>query len=194
MKEMFKLGFVLAAFAVVACVALALVNNVTAPKIAAVKEAEAAAAMKAVFPQAETFENAAGFAPFTLDTVDIMKLSIAKSGGNTLGAVVQAAGNTYGRAELLVGVASGGKITGIQFLALTDSPGYGQKAKTPAFMGQFADKPLADKFALGADITAISGATISSRTITHIIKTAATLAGNYLAEGEAALKKAEAGK
>ena len=50
MKEMFKLGLSLAIFASVACVCLALVNNVTAPAIAAAKERELNAGLAVVFP------------------------------------------------------------------------------------------------------------------------------------------------
>ena len=48
MKEMLKLGLTLAIFAAVACVALAFVNNLTAPTIAKVEQEKANAGMKTV--------------------------------------------------------------------------------------------------------------------------------------------------
>ena len=53
--EILKLGFILAAYASVACVSLALVYNVTAPAIERVKQEKAGAGMKIVFAQADAF-------------------------------------------------------------------------------------------------------------------------------------------
>jgi len=55
MKKILKLGFILAAYASVACVSLALVYNVTAPAIERVKQEKAGAGMKIVFAQADAF-------------------------------------------------------------------------------------------------------------------------------------------
>lgn len=181
MKEMFKLGLSLAIFASIACVCLALVNNVTAPAIAAAKERELNAGLAVVYPEADSFEAAPGFTPDTETSVKVTNLYLAKQGGQVLGAVVQANGPTYDKAEMLVGVTLNRAITGIQFLSLSDTPGFGQKATEPEWMAQFGGKSVDDPFVAGQDVDKITGATISSEGIAHLIKYAAYVAGEYLA-------------
>lgn len=180
MKEMFKLGLGLAIFASIACVCLALVNNVTAPAIAAAKERELNAGLKVVYPEADSFEAAPGFTPDTENSVKVTNLYLAKQGDQVLGAVVQANGPTYDKAEMLIGVTLDRAITGIQFLSLTDTPGFGQKATEPEWMAQFGGKSVDDPFVAGQDVDKISGATISSDGIAQLIKYAAYVAGEFL--------------
>ena len=54
--SMIKLGLTLAIFAVASCTVLALVNNVTSPVIKENNIRKANEAMKAVFPEAESFD------------------------------------------------------------------------------------------------------------------------------------------
>lgn len=180
MKEMFKLGLALAIFASVACVLLALVNNVTAPAIAAAKERELNAGLAVVFSEADNFEAAPGFTSDTETSVKVTNLYLAKKGSDVLGAVVQANGPTYDKAEMLIGVTLDRAITGIQFLSLTDTPGFGQKATEPEWMAQFNGKSVDDPFTTGQDVDKIGGATISTDGIAQLIKYAAYVAGEYL--------------
>ena len=73
---------------------------------------------------------------------------------------------------MLVGIRSDKTITSIQFLSLTDTPGFGQKALEPAFKDQFNGKSANDEFAIGADVDAISGSTITTKGVITIIKNA----------------------
>ena len=181
MKNMLKLGLSLAIYASVACVCLSLVNMVTAPAIAATKERELNAGLAVVFADADTFEAAPGFVSDTETSIKVTNLYLAKKAGQVMGAVVQANGPTYDKAEMLIGVTLDRSITGIQFLSLTDTPGFGQKAAEPEFANQFAGKSIDDAFSAGADVTAISGATITTKGVSQLIKYAAYIAGEYLA-------------
>lgn len=181
MKNMLKLGLSLAIYASVACVCLSLVNMVTAPAIAAVKERELNAGLAVVFPEADSFEAAPGFVSNTETSVKVTNLYLAKKAGQVLGGVVQANGPTYDKAEMLIGVTLNRSITGIQFLSLTDTPGFGQRAAEPEFAGQFAGKSIDDGFNAGADVVAISGATITTKGVSQLIKYSAYVAGEYLA-------------
>ena len=163
MKQMLKLGFVLALFASVACVMLALVNNLTAPAIAAAKEAEVNAGLAVVFEQAENFVKAADFVPDTATTIKVETLYLAKQGEEVVGAVVQATGPTYDKATILLGIDLNRTITGIRFLSISDTPGFGQRATEPAFYMQFTGKTADDAFVTGKDVDTISGATITSK-------------------------------
>ena len=181
MKNMLKLGLSLAIYASVACVCLSLVNMVTAPAIAAAKERELNAGLAVVFADADTFEAAPGFVADTATSVKVTNLYLAKKAGQVMGAVVQANGPTYDKAEMLIGVTLDRAITGIQFLSLTDTPGFGQKAAEPEFSNQFAGKSIDDAFSAGDDVAAISGATITTKGVSQLIKYAAYIAGEYLA-------------
>ena len=189
MKQMFKLGFTLAAFAVVSCFMLALVNNFTAPVIAQHQKDKANAGMKIVFPDATDFVEVTDYKkPEGLISVD--ELYLAKKGGKVIGTVAKATGPTYDHATLLVGQDMNRIITGVQFLDLTDSPGFGQKAKDPSFKvasgktfyGQFIGKNANDGFVSGTNFDAITGATFTSKGIGNILATATTVAGDYLEE------------
>ena len=54
--SMIKLGLILAAYAVVACTVLAVVDNITSPVIKQNQERKANEAMRAVFAQADSFQ------------------------------------------------------------------------------------------------------------------------------------------
>jgi electron transport complex protein RnfG len=179
MKNMVKLGASLAAYAVVACVLLAVVNNVTAPLIANAKAAEAGAGLAEVFAVADGFDRAADFSPDTSTSIAVESLYLAKQGDAVIGGVVQATGPTYDKATIQIGLDLERTITGIKFLALSDTPGFGQRATEPAFYEQFVGKSADDAFEAGSDVEALSGATITTKGVSEIIKYAATVAGNY---------------
>lgn len=133
--EMIKLGAVLCLYAVMACTILALVNYFTLPIITKNKALEASAAMKKVFATADSFEKIEieGSDAISDAGVEVRDVYLAKSGDEMIGAVCTAEGATYDRAKLIVGVTTEGLISGVEFLELTDSPGFGQKARDPAF-------------------------------------------------------------
>jgi len=99
----------------------------------------------------------------------------------TAGWVVKAGGQGYGdKLELLIGTnADVQKITGLFVLEQKETPGLGNKIAEPQwrnqFVGKFTDTPL--KVVKGdgqgpATIDAITGATISSRSVTGIVNNA----------------------
>ena len=180
MKEMLKLGLVLACFAAVACVALAFVNNLTAPTIAKVEAEKANAGMKAVFADADYFMDAEGFTSTVINGVTIDKVCFAYKNDAKIGVVVQATGSTYDKATILVGINMDKVVTGVNFLSITDTPGFGQKAAEPNFYGQFAGKDAAGSFVPGTDFDGISGATITTNGVANIISEAAKIGVEYL--------------
>ncbi len=171
MKEILKLGLVLSIFAVVSCFALAVVNNFTAPRIAAHKASNTAAGLKVVFTEADKFEPVSDFEP-TVGTTTIMEVYSALKGGEKVGTVVKATGPTYDKVVMLIACDTNKKITGVKFLENTDSPGFGQKASEEAFYGQFAGVDGSKPVVMGTDFEAISGATITSKGVETIINNA----------------------
>lgn len=171
MKEILKLGFVLSVFAVVSCFALAVVNNFTAPKIAAHKAEKTAQGLRIVFPDADSFEEVTDFEKKAGST-EIMEVYSVIKGGVKTGTVVKATGPTYDKVVMLIGCDVNKKISGVVFLENTDSPGFGQKASEEAFYGQFAGIDGSKPVVMGTDFDAISGATITSKGVETIINNA----------------------
>lgn len=182
--SMVKLGLILAAYAVASCTVLALVNNFTAPVIEQNNIRKANEAMKAVFAEAQDFEQIKD------DSLPIDSLYLAKSGGEVIGAVAQVSGPTYDRATIMFGVSKDGIVTGLRFLENTDSPGFGLKASDPTFKlangqtfyEQFAGKKVADGFKAGQTFDAISGATITSNGVAGLLQTGCSVIDKYLKE------------
>ena len=181
MKKILKLGFILAAYATVACVSLAFVYNVTAPAIERVKQEKAGAGMKIVFAQADAFVPVQDFERDAANPIAINALYTAEKGGKVLGAVVEAAGPTYDKATMLIGLDLNRTITGIQFLSLTDTPGFGQRANEPEFLNQFTGLNAENTLEAGKNFDGLSGASITTKGVTNIVNYAVWVAGNYLA-------------
>ena len=190
MKEALKLGVILALYAAAACIALAVVNNFTAPVIEKLAAEKESAALKMIFPDADGFEKIAQFEnPNPSATID--SFYMVKKGGETLGYAVKTTGPTYDMTTLIAGFDTSLKIEGVHILQTSDSPGFGQKAADPnyknskgtTFYGQFAGVDASKPLALGADYEAISGATITSNTMGALISNAAAVVQNYLAGG-----------
>ncbi|MGN0729860.1 FMN-binding protein [Treponema sp.] len=168
--EMFRLGLILSLYAMAACTVLAVVNNFTFARIAQNRLNKANAAMKTVIKEADSFEPVTQFPSPSNQGVSIEGIYIAKQNGTVIGGVAQVSGATYDRAVIMVGMKTDGTVSGLQFLELTDSPGFGLKANDPTFTlssgktfyGQFEGKNARDGFVAGQTFDSISGATITS--------------------------------
>lgn len=178
MKEMIKLGFTLALYAVISCTVLAVVNNFTAPKIAQNQKNKVDQAMTAFFPgDGYTFDSVNDYDGASVGTIKIENLILAKKDGAIVGGAAQVNGPTYDQATILVGMKVDGTVTGLQFLKNTDSPGFGLKANDPTFTlsngktfyGQFEGKNAKDGFKTGETFDAISGATITSNGVANLL-------------------------
>lgn len=176
--SMIKLGLILCAYAVVACAMLALVNNFTAPKIAENQTKKVSAAMQEFFPESGlSFETINDFTPPVVGAITVDEMYVAKRGNEIVGGAAQVSGPTYDQGTILIGIKNDGTVTGLKFLKLTDSPGFGLKAndatfKLPngkTFYGQFEGKNAKDGFVAGQNFDVISGATITSEAVSSLI-------------------------
>lgn len=176
--SMIMLGLILCAYAVVACAMLALVNNFTAPKIAENQTKKVSAAMQEFFPESGlSFETINDFTPPVVGAITVDEMYVAKRGNEIVGGAAQVSGPTYDQGTILIGIKNDGTVTGLKFLKLTDSPGFGLKAndatfKLPngkTFYGQFEGKNAKDGFVAGQNFDAISGATITSEAVSSLI-------------------------
>jgi len=180
MKTMIKLSFIMALYAVVACVGLAFVYIATAPRIASAAEREVNALLKQIFPDASEFENVTGKVESGSGSITFDRAYVAKKDGAASGMVIHVTGPTYKSSTILVGVDMARKVTAVTFTSNTDTPGLGTKTAESPFIDQFFSKSVDDAFKLGSDVQAISGATISSRAVSNILKLAGYKAGEYL--------------
>lgn len=176
--EMIKLGLVLVAFAVSSCAVLAIVNNFTAPQIAKNKERKVNEAMVQFFPEEGlAFEAIGSFRADTVGPITVDNVYLAKKGTEIIGGAAEVTGPTYDQGTIIVGMKKDGTVTGLQFLKLTDSPGFGLKANDPTFImpngktfyGQFEGKNAKESFVAGKNFDAISGATVTSVGIASLI-------------------------
>ena len=157
---------------------LAVVNNFTAPKIADNQAKKVSAAMQEFFPETGlTFETVNDFTPPVVGAITVDEIYVAKKGSEIIGGAAQVTGPTYDQGSILIGIKTDGTVTGLKFLKLTDSPGFGLKAndatfKLPngkTFYGQFEGKNAKPGFKAGENFDAISGATITSVAVSSLI-------------------------
>ncbi len=176
--SMLRLGLILAIYAVVCCSVLALVNNFTAPQIAKNQERKVSQAMQEFFPDSGlTFETVNDFTPPVVGAITVDEIYVAKKDGKIIGGAAQVTGPTYDQGSILIGMKADGTVTGLKFLKLTDSPGFGLKANDPTFKlpngqtfyGQFEGKNAKEGFTAGKNFDAISGATITSVAVSSLI-------------------------
>lgn len=170
-------------------VALSGVYSKTRPVIEAQEEATKAAAYVAVVPQAAGFEHdeAADAAIAALDgqiygakygKAYINEALVAKdAAGNTVGyALSVTSGDGYdGNVTLSMGLDATGKVLGIVFTELTETPGMGMLADEPAFKDQFANREVTqfvhNKGGVSGDnvIDAITGASTTSGAVVNAV-------------------------
>lgn len=189
-KSMIKLGLVLAAYAVVSCTVLAAINNFTAPKIEVNQTNKRTEMMKKIMPQADTFEKVENFLQSDDASISIDFVYSAKKDGKVVGAVAQVTGPTYDKATIILGLDESLTVTGMDFLELSDSPGFGLKANSSSytlsngktFYGQFAGLDSTKGFIKGETYDAISGATITSEGVAKLMTAGTKSITAYLKE------------
>lgn len=167
-----RFGLVLGIICLTATLVLAVTYEVTKPKIEEQARLENDAALRSLFPEASAFN---------LKSVDGIEYFEAMKGPNPAGYCVKVTGAGYGGfIRIIVGVDRSGIIKGVKILEHQETPGLGSKInevnpgeKDPWFLKQFAGKP-AKTIAVGKDIDAITGATISSSAVTDAIRDTVT--------------------
>lgn len=183
-----KLTVTLFVTCVIVAALLGLVDNVTREKIAAINWENTVAAMKAVVadPDATTFSDA-------LENTEAMSAA-ALAGGGTLDSVYEVqvggasagyaikvvASGSQGNIEMMVGVDGEGAVTGVSIVDNAETAGIGSKVmeNQNGVLDQFIGKSAADgTLAVGTNVDAITGATVSSKGVTAGVNAALAVAG-----------------
>jgi electron transport complex protein RnfG len=174
---MLKHGFILGVICVVATGLLAVVNLLTAPRIAQQAEEELQSSLKDVLPQASRFE-----------TVNQEYYLAWDANGQKAGVAFIAVKKGYSsEIQTLVGMQLDGTITAIKILSQNETPGLGTRVTEvkndltfidlfrgkkkngqvlPWFCEQFRGRNSSDL----SSVQAITGATISSRAVIDSVK------------------------
>ena len=176
MKDFFKLPAVLTVTAIIAAGALALVFNVTKPRIDAEKRLVLKESLSEVLPSAN---NGVLIPVKNGKIIEYYKGYASPDTTNLIGFIIISSAHGYSsNIEVMVGVDTSWVIQGIKILSEAETPGLGAKTievkygeKTPWFQRQFAGKKggnlAVDKD--GGEIKSVTGATISSRAVTRAV-------------------------
>ena len=181
-KYIIELTVKLFATCVVVAGLLGVVNQVTAPNIAAINKAKTEAAMKAVVADAEN--------SYFSDPLEIsadMAAAAASAGGTVtefyevndgvvaIGhALKVVASGSQGNIEMMVGLDLEGTVTGVSVVKNSETAGIGSKVmdnepnvKGVPVLDQFIGKGPADgALNVGSNVDAITGATVSTKGVT----------------------------
>lgn len=154
---------VLTGICFVIAAALAVTNRVTEPVIAAAAAERAMAARREILPDALEFE------PMPLDGAPA-SVKEAYRATNHAGYVFMLTAKGYsGDIDMICGISEAGKVISARVLQQTETKGLGTQIADAAFGDQFAGKDAALR-----DVSAITGATISSTAYINAIKDAFT--------------------
>lgn len=149
MKQVAKLGFILALICALSGLGLAAVYAKTKPIIEKRAEEDLLNGALEVLPGASSIEQ---------QELDGTVYWLGKSGAEVVGAAMQVESQGYGAnpIQMMVGVGSDGKISKVKIIALSETPGIGSRVDSEVFLSKFSgiDNP--------AGVDGISGATVSS--------------------------------
>lgn len=176
MKRSLKLGWTLFLITGLTGLLLGMVHGITSGPIEATRAELVRNALQTVLPLAEDFlaQPAPVGAPAAL--VELHR-GESPEGPSGYCATVETKGYG-GPIRFVVGIDTGGTVTGITLLSSNETPGLGAKASGEAFRDQYVGQAprgfsVTKKQASGeGEIEALSGATITSRAITNGVNAA----------------------
>lgn len=167
-KNIFKLGFILMAYAGIAGLLLGWMYTKTKPRIEQQAKMEQEQAIKEVLPS-----DALVFDEIILSDSTIVFIGFSDE-EKTVPVGFAVIGVKYGfssNVKTMVGLKTDFTVSGIKVMYQSETPGLGTNVQKEWFQEQFVTKNLdqlnVDKD--GGDIKSITGATISSRTVTESV-------------------------
>ena len=183
-KFILKVAGTLTVISLVVAALLGLVNNVTADKIAEIDAENTRIAMSAVVAEGSEFTDKLDISQDVIDAAaaqggKVTELYGVKTGGADNGYVMKvSASGSQGTIVMMIGVDVNKAITGISVVSHAETSGIGTKvvgnepntAGVPV-LDQFQGMSGAGSLVVGKTITAISGATITSRAVVTEVQT-----------------------
>ena len=178
-KFILKVAGTLTVISLIVAALLGLVNNITKDKIAEIDAENTRIAMSAVVPEGSEFtdklEISEDMAAAAADQGGkLMELYGVTNGGAEAGYVMKiSASGSQGSIVMMVGVDANKAITGISVVSHSETSGIGTKvvgnepnANGVPVLDQFMGMSGAGSLEVGKTVTAISGATVSTKGIT----------------------------
>ena len=178
-KFILKVAGTLTVIALVVAALLGLVNNVTADKIAEIDAEKTRVSMSAVVPEGSEFTDKLEIsddvaAAAAAQGGKLTELYGVKNAGADAGYVMKiAASGSQGTITMMVGVDANKAITGISVVSHSETSGIGTKvmgnepnAAGVPVLDQFIGMSGSGSLVVGKTVTAISGATVSSKGVT----------------------------
>lgn len=179
MREMIRMVVTLFAISLICSAILGVVNAVTKDKIAEIEAETRAAAMREVLPEAASFTDVSASLTdeFKAENAVTGIFAGAAADGSAAGYAVMAAPRGFGgEIIMIVGVSTEGTVTGVVITEMSETAGLGAKAGDAAFLSQFTGKNDSLSVVKGEagdnQISAITGATITSRAVTDGVRAA----------------------
>ena len=201
MNNIIKNTLILTSITVVSGLLLGVVYGITKEPIAAAQENTKQEAYRTVLPDAAEFETDDNFDAAAAQTLleengysadEITEVAEGlDAGGETVGYVINVTSSEAydGSLSLSVGIASDGTVKGVEMLSISETAGLGMKADESEFKDQFKDK-MVESFAYTKSggngdnmIDAISGATITTNSVTNAVNSALVYFQNELGGG-----------
>lgn len=179
------LVIVLALICLVVAALLGLVNQVTAPAIAANTEKTIQDSLKVVLP-ADSYEKVEyDGGDITLDTGTVVPVLAVYQAGEEGYVVETNSPNGFGGAiDMMAGINSAGEVTGLAIITHAETSGLGSKATDPEWQAQFAGATdIVSVTKDGGTIEAITGSTITSRAVCDGVNAAVLLWKHWVKEG-----------
>ncbi len=164
----FKMVIVLTFISIIAALILSTVYSVTKEPIAEAYRQEFVQGLKMVLPD---FDNEPDR---EFKTVNDKKIYVAKKNENIVGYAMRTSSlkGYSGLIEVLIGIDTKGKVTGIEILKHAETPGLGSKIESDWFKKEFVGLTADDNIAVkkdGGKIDQFSGATISPRAVCEAV-------------------------
>ena len=186
-KFILRVAGTLTAICLVVAALLGGVNAVTAERIAAINLANTEASLRAVAPAADGFDPLPLTEAMTAAAANGAKLTEAyevREGGARAGCAFKVvASGSQGNIELIVGTDADGTVSGVSIVSNKETSGIGSKVMDnnalPSGVGvldQFVGMSGAGSLAVGKNVDAISGATVSSKGVTKGVNAALAVA------------------
>ena len=168
--KMIKIAVCLLLITAISTALVAFVNEVTKGPIAEQRLAKVNAAMAKVLP-AETYE-AMDITEKGLEDIVLEVYTAKDASGNTVGYCIKTAPAGYGGAiEMITGVDTNGIVSGVDIVSMSETAGLGTKTQDAKWLAQYAGKSSdVAVITIGTpednEVSAVTGATISSKAVT----------------------------
>lgn len=176
MKEIATLTVKLLLICVIVTGLLAAVNTVTAPIIAENSQKNFEVSMREVLPSATSFEklHAEVFSPVE-SGVTLDSLYLADNGGYVANTVCSE--GYGGDVSVMVGITPELTVAQVRIMSMSETPGLGAKANNTDFTDQYRNLSSGIEVVKNTapnenQISAISGATVTSKAVTKAVNTA----------------------